>query len=51
MPVYEEYQPHPRWKAAHLSDVVPWRAIIAPGLVLQKQNMPCSGPMPFGDPM
>src|SRR6266545_6736599 len=38
MPVYAEYQPHPRWKAAHLSDVVPWRSIIAPGVVLQKKS-------------
>src|ERR671931_1462238 len=36
MAVYEEYQPHPRWRAAHLSDVVPWRAVVAPGVVLQK---------------
>jgi hypothetical protein len=36
MPIYAEYQPHQRWKAAHLSDAVPWRSIIAPGVVLQK---------------
>src|SRR5919109_1439096 len=36
MPVYEEYQPHPRWRAAHMSDVVPWRAVVAPGVVLHK---------------
>src|SRR5438094_8958321 len=36
MAVYEEYQPHPRWRAAHVYDVVPWRAIVAPGVVLQK---------------
>src|ERR671930_1939150 len=36
MPVYQEYQPRPRWRAAHLSDVVPWRAVVAPGGVLQK---------------
>jgi hypothetical protein len=36
MPVYEEYQPRPRWRAAHVSDVVPWRAVLAPGVVLQK---------------
>jgi type IV secretory pathway VirB4 component len=36
MPVYEEYQPRQRWKAAHVSDVVPWRAVLAPGVVLQK---------------
>src|SRR5438067_3980210 len=36
MPVYEEYQPHPRWRAAHVYDVVPWRAVVAPGVVLQK---------------
>src|SRR3989440_9709362 len=38
MAVYEEYQPHPRWRAAHVYDVVPWRAIIAPGVVLQKHR-------------
>jgi type IV secretory pathway VirB4 component len=38
MPVYAEYQPHARWKAAHLSDVVPWRAVVAPGVVLQKHR-------------
>src|ERR671923_1359380 len=36
MAVYEEYQPHPRWRAAHVYDVVPWRAVVAPGVVLQK---------------
>ncbi len=38
MPVYAEYQPHRRWTPAHLSDVVPWRSIIAPGVVLQKDR-------------
>jgi len=38
MAVYEEYQPRPRWRAAHLSDVVPWRAVVAPGVVLHKQR-------------
>src|SRR5438552_14543171 len=38
MPVYEEYQPRQRWKAAHVSDVVPWRAVLAPGVVLQKDR-------------
>jgi type IV secretory pathway VirB4 component len=36
MPVYEEYQPRGRWTPAHVSDVVPWRAVLAPGVVLQK---------------
>src|SRR5712691_2852592 len=36
MPVYEEYQPRGRWKPTHVSDVVPWRAVMAPGVVLQK---------------
>src|SRR6266850_4464933 len=38
MPVYAEYQPHRRWTPAHLSDVVPWRSILAPGVVLQKDR-------------
>src|SRR6266481_4514241 len=38
MPVYAEYQPHSRWTPDHLSDVVPWRSIIAPGVVLQKDR-------------
>src|SRR5256712_5426823 len=38
MPVYAEYQPSSRWTPAHLSDVVPWRSIIAPGVVLQKDR-------------
>jgi type IV secretory pathway VirB4 component len=36
MAVYEEYQPRRRWQPAHVSDVVPWRAVVAPGVVLQK---------------
>jgi type IV secretory pathway VirB4 component len=38
MPVYAEYQPRSRRPPAHVSDVVPWRAIIAPGVVLQKHR-------------
>jgi type IV secretion system protein TrbE len=38
MAVYEEYQPHPRWRAEELSDVVPWRSVLAPGVILQKQR-------------
>src|SRR2546428_7625403 len=38
MPVYTEHQPPRRWTAAHVSDVVPWRAILAPGVVLQKHR-------------
>src|SRR3954469_7501458 len=37
MAVYERYQrPKRRWD--HLSDMVPWRAVIAPGVVLQKDR-------------
>src|SRR5262249_1873236 len=36
MPVYAEYQPRGTWVPAHVSDVVPWRAVAAPGVVLQK---------------
>src|SRR5712692_1950834 len=38
MPVYEEFVPRRRWRPHFLSDVVPWRAIIAPGVVLQKHR-------------
>jgi type IV secretory pathway VirB4 component len=38
MAVYEEYQPRTRWQAAHLADMLPWRSIIAPGVVLQKHR-------------
>src|SRR6266571_3178868 len=27
-----------RWAVGHLSDVVPWRAVVAPGVVLQKHQ-------------
>src|SRR5256886_13948686 len=37
MPVYEEYVP-PKRKPARLSDMVPWRAIIAPGVVVHKDR-------------
>src|SRR5262252_1772658 len=40
MTVYAEYHPRPRWRdrwaVGHLSDMVPWRAVVAPGVVLQK---------------
>src|SRR5215472_2961668 len=42
MAVYAEYQPRrswrARWNVGHLSDVVPWRAVVAPGVVLQKHQ-------------
>jgi type IV secretion system protein VirB4 len=42
MPVYAEYQPRrswrERWAVGHLSDVLPWRAVVAPGVVLQKNG-------------
>src|SRR6266699_4078104 len=37
MAVYEEYLP-PKRRPDLLSDMVPWRAIIAPGVVLQKDR-------------
>jgi type IV secretion system protein VirB4 len=38
MPVYKEYRRHDRWTPHLLSEVVPWRAVIAPGVVLQKDR-------------
>jgi type IV secretion system protein TrbE len=38
MAVYEEFLDTLRWKAAHLSDVMPWRAMAAPGVILHKQT-------------
>src|SRR5262250_2158775 len=38
MPVYVAYHRERRWQPKHMSDIVPWRAIIAPGVVLQKQR-------------
>src|SRR2546426_1270293 len=38
MPVYEAFVPRLRWRPHFLSDVVPWRSIIAPGVVLQKDR-------------
>src|SRR3989442_7980364 len=35
MAVYTEYTPTGK-SPAHMSDVVPWRAVLAPGVVLQK---------------
>src|SRR5713101_9730754 len=37
MPVYVEYTPTGK-SPAHMSDVVPWRAVLAPGIVLQKDQ-------------
>src|SRR6266704_1618283 len=37
MAVYTEYTPQGR-RPAHMSDVVPWRAVLAPGVVLQKDR-------------
>ena len=36
MPVYEEYQAAPRGEPDRVSDVIPWRSMIAPGVLLQK---------------
>jgi type IV secretion system protein TrbE len=38
MPIYTEYVPKLRWRAAHLSDKVPWRLPAAPGVMLHKQT-------------
>ena len=38
MAVYEEFLDTLRWRAAHLSDVMPWRAVAAPGVLLHKQT-------------
>jgi type IV secretion system protein VirB4 len=38
MSVYEEFLDKLRWRAAHLSDVIPWRAVAAPGVILHKQT-------------
>src|SRR5262245_52130989 len=37
MPVYDTYMP-PKRKADLLSDVVPWRSMLLPGLILQKKQ-------------
>ena len=36
MPVYEEYTRAPRGQPDRVSDVMPWRSMIAPGVLLQK---------------
>jgi type IV secretion system protein TrbE len=36
MAVYEEYQPKDRRAPSVVSDVIPWRSMIAPGVLLQK---------------
>ena len=36
MPVYEEYQAPPRGEPDRVSDVIPWRSMLAPGVLLQK---------------
>jgi type IV secretion system protein VirB4 len=36
MAVYEEYQPTDRRQPSVVSDVIPWRSMIAPGVLLQK---------------
>jgi type IV secretion system protein TrbE len=38
MALYEEFLDKLRWRAAHLSDVIPWRAVAAPGVILHKQT-------------
>ena len=38
MPVYEEYQAPASTQAAWVSDVIPWRSMIAPGVLLQKYS-------------
>ena len=38
MAVYEEFLDKLRWRAAHLSDVMPWRFLAAPGVIAHKQT-------------
>jgi hypothetical protein len=38
MAVYEEFLDKLRWRAAHLSDVMPWRFPAAPGVMAHKQT-------------
>ncbi len=38
MSVYEEFSRRLRWRAAHLSDKIPWRVLAAPGVMLHKQT-------------
>src|SRR5438309_3750576 len=38
MAVYEAFSARDRTRHAFLSDVVPWRSLIAPGVVLQKDQ-------------
>jgi type IV secretion system protein TrbE len=35
-PVYEQFIPTLTWRAKHLSDKLPWRAVAAPGVILNK---------------
>jgi type IV secretion system protein TrbE len=37
-PLYEEFTRRLQWRAAHLSDKVPWRMLAAPGIMLHKQS-------------
>src|SRR5215831_18217480 len=37
-PLYEEFTRCLQWRAAHLSDKVPWRMLAAPGVMLHKQS-------------
>ena len=38
MSLYAEYMPRWRFKAAHLSDKLPWRMLAAPGVMVHKQT-------------
>lgn len=38
MSVYTEFLPKRRWRARHCSDLMPWRAVAAPGVILHKQT-------------
>ena len=38
MPVYEEYSLGPKRRPDRLSDMLPWRAVIAPGVILHKDR-------------
>jgi type IV secretion system protein TrbE len=38
MALYQEFTRRLRWRAAHVSDKIPWRILAAPGVMLHKQT-------------